>query len=109
MKLAKDRFYKSDLTMSVYGGGREKYDLYTYETENALYDVAVSTPGGPKLYRKNMGRWSYTPEKIHLEISKHYNIPGSRSNPSSGKRRQKKKKRSSSKRRYYRRSSKSRK
>ncbi len=77
--LSKDRFYKSDISFMETDGIRT-YPLYSYETKDALYDIVVHDDGHMR-FRKNMGKWSLVPEKIHLAIIDHFSIPRFRSNP----------------------------
>lgn len=49
--------------------------IYTYETKNDLYDIAVI--GGRKYYQKNMGGYSNlidSIQPIHYAIENYYNI-----------------------------------
>lgn len=71
MRLSKDRFYRGDYRIDR-GKGAEVFPLYTYETGNALYDVAIID--GVKFYRVNMGQWSNDNKPIHCEIEKFFNI-----------------------------------
>jgi len=74
MRLSKDRFTRGDYRIDR-GKGAEVFPLYTYETSNTLYDIAIID--GMKFYRVNMGQWSNTIDNvkpIHCEIEKFFNI-----------------------------------
>ena len=81
MRLAQDRFYKSNVTKAFTifkGTDREKvsstrYTRYTYETHNKLFDVDIRDSDGDKTYHINCG-FETDKHKIHEEIEKHFNI-----------------------------------
>lgn len=79
--LSEKRFSKSDVTFGEPYGKKEKHTIYSYESGDAIYDVIVID--GVRYPRKN-GRTLRANEpwdKIHLAIIKHFNLPGTMSNP----------------------------
>lgn len=71
-------FFKSDITLSLEGKLRT-IDIYGYESGKALFDVIVVD--GVRYFRKSMGGWTIAPTDVHRKIIKHFNIPGTMSNP----------------------------
>ena len=76
MKLAQDRFYKSDcIKLFTMHGKTHKtpYDRYTYETVTTLYDVDIRRGDKSKSYHVNMG-FETEAKPIHRQIEKHFGI-----------------------------------
>ena len=76
MKLAQDRFYKSDCHKIFYFQNEKyttKYDRYTYESKSTLYDVDVRKTDGNKTFHVNMG-FATERTEYHNEIIRHFNI-----------------------------------
>lgn len=85
MHLSSKNFSRTTLIQSVRDGigpeQRLNVKRYTYETNNALYDVEIfETPlilNGQeirKVYRINCGRMSLESHPIHLAIEKYFNL-----------------------------------
>ena len=75
MKLSKNNFSKNLCRFKQPGKIDIEGTTYTYETNNAIYDIAIL--GGMKYYQKNMGGYSDridSIQSIHYEIEKYYNI-----------------------------------
>lgn len=70
MKTSPDRFSKSSVT-SLIEGKRVLFDVYTYESTTALYDVRVAT-GNNMLFLKNN---RLAPREAHHDaILKHFGV-----------------------------------
>jgi hypothetical protein len=83
--LSATRFFGGASTFRV-DGRTISAPVFSYESQDALYDVAVFE--GKHYYRTNMGPWTTEPTKVHLEIEKHFErqisatgAPYSRENP----------------------------
>lgn len=69
MKTSPDRFYKSKVTALI-EGKRVLFDVYTYESTTALYDVRIAP--GNMLFLKNNRLASR--EAHHDAILKHFGV-----------------------------------
>lgn len=75
MKLSENNFSNHPCKLKQSGNIDEKGTIYTYETNNAIYDIAVID--GRKYYQKNMGGYSKlinNIQPIHYAIENYYNI-----------------------------------
>lgn len=75
MKLSKDNFYKGVCRFTSPGRIDIEGTVYTYESNNAIYDIAIVSD--KKYYQKNMKGYSDSIDDIciiHHAIEKHYNI-----------------------------------
>lgn len=82
MNLAIDRFFKGNTRFPYKGPSTTKEtgiitaQVYSYETNNAIYDVLVFE-NGLKAYRKNMGPMQSTIDAIkpvHYEVERHFKL-----------------------------------
>lgn len=76
MKLSKDRFWKGNCHKKI-GHRFFKIHRFSYETTGknaAIFDVEIQEYPYKKTYHKNCNPIPIKPEKIHIEIEKHFNI-----------------------------------
>ena len=79
MNLSDNNFYKSQVTKRFKLSEKEgdyydtKFTRYTYETQNAIYDVDVNNENYSKTYHMNCGS-GMLPNNIHKAIKKHFEL-----------------------------------
>jgi len=75
MNLSDKNYYHSKIMVQPKNGERTEVDQYTYEANNALYDVMRF--GKALFVRENSGPWSDRIDawnRIHYEICNHYGL-----------------------------------